>query len=122
MEKGEYRRQLIDRTYKFSLAIMSFIDMLPKHEFSAQVLSRQLMRSGTSIGANIVEAQASSSKRDFTNFIQHALKSANETKYWLGLLRDSQQASKDEAAHLLDEATELSKILGSSILSLRGKK
>lgn len=63
-----------------------------------------------------------SSKKDFINFLNHALKSANETKYWLGLLRDSKKADAAQSNNLLETATELCKMLSSSILSLRGKK
>lgn len=113
---------LINRSYKFSLDIMNFIDSFDKKNLSLNIIARQIIRSATSIGANIVEAQSSSSKKDFTNFITHALKSANETRYWLGLLRDSGKAGRFQAEKLLEEAQGLSKILGSSILSLRGKK
>ncbi|KKR17567.1 MAG: hypothetical protein UU65_C0007G0004 [candidate division CPR2 bacterium GW2011_GWC1_41_48] len=116
-----YKQKLIKRAYKFSLDTIKLIDSLDKRAFSIQVIANQLIRSGTSIGANIVEAQAFSSKKDFTNFISHSLKSSNETRYWLGLLRDSGKAEIHEVGELLQEATELSKILGSSILSLRGK-
>lgn len=122
MDNQEYRQTLIRRTYSFSLSIMTFIDTLPQKDFSMQIIARQLIRSATSIGANIIEAQASSSKKDFTNFIHHALKSANETKYWLGLLRDSNKADKRKSEKLLNEATEISNLLGSSILKLKGKK
>ncbi|OHA24317.1 MAG: hypothetical protein A3D50_02180, partial [Candidatus Taylorbacteria bacterium RIFCSPHIGHO2_02_FULL_44_12] len=74
------------------------------------------------IGANIIEAQAGSSKKDFTNFFSHALKSANESKFWLGLLRDSGKADKQRAETLLQETKELANILGSSIVTLRGKR
>lgn len=122
MDNREYKEMLIRRSYKFSLEIMKFIDTLARKDFSMQIIARQLIRSATSIGANIIEAQASSSKKDFTNFINHALKSANETRYWLGLLRDSGKVEKEEASRLLKEAQELSNLLGSSILALRGKK
>ena len=122
MDNKEYKQMLIRRSYRFSLEIMRFIDSLPQKDFSMQIIARQLIRSATSIGANIIEAQASSSKKDFTNFIHYSLKSANETKYWLGLLRDSKKANKEATNHLLQEARELSNILGSSILSLKGKK
>lgn len=101
---------------------MKFIDTIPRKDFSAQVLAHQLIRSSTSIGANIIEAQASSSRKDFINFLHHALKSANESKYWLGLFRDSAKADVDNADTLLKEAIELANLLGSSILSLKGKK
>ena len=108
MENKDYKQMLIKRSYKFSLEIMRFIDSLPAKNLSTQVLERQLLRSATSIGANIVEAQASSSKKDFTNFINYALKSANETKYWLGLFRDSGQFKTQEPKFLLKESIELS--------------
>ena len=110
------------RAYIYALGVIRFIDVLDKKDFSVQTISRQLLRSATSIGANIIEAQAGSSKKDFTNFFNHALKSANESKFWLGLMRDSGKADKDATNKLLQETTELANILGSSILTLRGKR
>ena len=97
---------LIKRSYQFSLDMMKFIDIFPKKELSIEIIAKQIVRSATSIGANIIEAQASSSKKDFTNFLHHALKSANETRYWLGLLRDSNKVDKKESVKLLNEAQE----------------
>lgn len=71
---------------------------------------------------NYVEAQAASSKRDFTNFFNHSLKSANESKLWLALLRDTSKADKEQVNVLLKELTEVANIFGSSILTLKGKK
>jgi len=123
VDNKEFKKKLIKRAYKYSLEIINFIDsIVNKKDFSSQIISKQLLRSATSIGANIVESQAASSKRDFTNFLNHALKSANESKFWLGLLRDSNKASKSFANKLLAETTELAKILGSSILTIRGKR
>jgi len=109
------------RAYKFSLAIIKFMNTIPKNQTN-KIISAQLLRSATSIGANIIEAQAASSKRDFKNFMNIALKSANETKYWLCLLRDSGLAEKEKAEKLLKEAIELSKILGASMLRLKGRR
>lgn len=86
------------------------------------VIGDQLLRSATSIGANIIEAKSSSSKRDFIKFYEIALKSANESKYWFGLLRDATEADKDKINKLLLELTEISKMLGSSVLTLKNKK
>ena len=122
MKNKEFKRKLIEKAYKYSLDIIKFIDSLDKKDFSVQVIVKQLLRSATSIGANIVEAQAASSKRDFLNFLNYALKSANESKFWLGLVRDSGKASRNISNILLKETNELSKILGSSILTLKGKK
>ncbi|PIP17123.1 MAG: four helix bundle protein [Candidatus Portnoybacteria bacterium CG23_combo_of_CG06-09_8_20_14_all_37_13] len=109
------------RAYKFSLAIIRFLSHLSKNQTN-QIISNQLLRSATSIGANIIEAQAASSRRDFKNFMNHSLKSANETKYWLCLLRDSNIAPTEQIETILQEAIELSKILGSSMLKLKGRR
>jgi four helix bundle protein len=110
------------RAFKYALEIIKLIDQLGNQDLSVQVISRQLIKSSTSIGANIIEAQASSSKREFTNFLNHSLKSANETKFWLALLRDSGKVKKESANHLLEETSELANILASSILTLKGKR
>ena len=113
--------QLKERAYFYALNIVKFVDSLAKDQ-TCKIISAQLLRSATSIGANIIEAQAGSSKRDFTKFFSYSLKSANESKFWIGLLRDSRKADKNEANILLQETNELSNILGSSILTLKGKK
>ena len=82
----------------------------------------QLIRSATSIGANVVEAKSSSSKRDYLKFFEIALKSANETKYWLILIREINLELKQEAEEHLREADEISKVIGASVLTLKGKK
>jgi four helix bundle protein len=110
------------RAFSYALEIIKFIDRLNKIDLSVQVIARQLLRSATSIGANIREAQASSSKKEFTNFLGHSLKSANETKFWLALPRDSGKAQRPSGDKLLSEAKELANILASSILTLKGKR
>lgn len=122
MGNEDFKRQLIRRAYRYGLTIIRFIDTLDKRDFSVQTIVKQLLRSATSIGANIIEAQAASSKRDFVNFLNHALKSANESKFWLGLLRDSDKAPSSVVNPLLKETDELARILGSSISTLKGKK
>jgi len=119
---AKLKTDLKTRAYWHALDVMRFIDTLDKKDFSVQIISKQLLRSITSIGANIIEAQAGSTKKDFTNFFSYALKSANESKFWIGLLRDSEKGDKDKLAKLLQETNELSNMLGSSILTLRGKK
>lgn len=119
---SKQKTDLKKRGYIYALDIIKFIDVVDKRDFSVQIISKQLIRSATSIGANIVEAQAGSSKKDFTNFFNYALKSANESKFWLGLMRDSGKADKDMTNKLLQETTELANMLGSSILTLRGKR
>lgn len=109
------------RAYQYALKIIEFTDNLPK-DISTRIIAGQLLRSATSVGANIIEAQDSSSKREFMNFFHHSLKPANESKFWLGLLKDANKADKKEVEILLKETTELGNILGSSLLTLKGKK
>lgn len=109
------------RTYYFSIEVIKFLQLLPKG-YIYQTIGQQLLRSSASIGANIIEAQAASSRKEFMNFMNYALKSANETKYWLCLLRDGLKVKPESVAILLSEADELSKILGASMLRLKGRR
>ena len=118
--KLKFRDMIGKRVYRFALDIIAFVDRLPKGQVS-NVIGEQLIRSATSIVANVVESQGAASRKDYANFFSHALKSANETKFWLGLLRDSGKADKESADKLLKETTELAKILATSILSLKGR-
>ena len=120
-QKSKLKTELKHRAYQYSIKMIEFIDRLPP-DTSTSVITKQLLRSATSIGANIVEAKGASSKRDFTNFFSHSLKSANESLYWLGLLRDAKKMNNPQLEYLLGETKELANILGSSILTLKGKK
>jgi four helix bundle protein len=75
-----------------------------------------------SVGANLVEAKASSSRLEFKRFYEIALKSANETKYWLALLKDGNLANKKVVDELLVEVTEISNMLASGVLKLKNKR
>ena len=115
--KNEFKKRL----YMWVLRLIKFIDNLQKGLVS-EVMGRQLMRSGTSILANYVEANSASSKKDFINFFTHSLKSANESKVWLTLLRDTEKGSKGDLEGLLKELTEIANILASSIIAMKGKR
>jgi len=119
-ENSKHKIKLKDRTYQYSIKMIEFLDNLPKDN-SAQIISKQLLRSATSIGANIVEAQASSSKKDFTKYFNYSLKSTNESVYWLNLQKDAKKINNNQIEYLLNETKELAKILGSSTLTLKGK-
>lgn len=112
---------LKDRCFRFSLATIKFMDTLPNKR-AAWVIADQLLRSAMSIGANLVEGSASSSRLEYKKFYEIALKSANETKYWLLILHDSGLADKQQAADLLREATELANMLAVGVLRLKGKR
>lgn len=115
--KTEFKRRL----YRFTLDLIRFLDRLPSDD-TAKRLGDQLLRSGTSIIGNYVEGQAASSKRDFINYFNNSLKSSNESKLWLVLLRDSKRVAEAEAAPLLKELDEITRIFASSILTLKGKR
>ncbi len=89
------------RAFIFSVEIIKFVEKLPKDK-AVYIIIDQLLRSATSIGANIIEAQSASSRKDFANFYHFALKSANETKYWLMLLLYSKKCEGKAVNPLLD--------------------
>ena len=117
----EQDTNLKNRSYSFALKIIDFTDGLDWKSPSLQVMAKQLMRSGTSIGANIKEAQSASSTKDFINFYYYALKSANETVFWLNLLLDSKKASEDKIKDLIREANELCNMTAAAIMTLKSK-
>lgn len=107
------------RAYDFSKSVILFINDQQTSRLH-QSLADQLIRSATSIGANLVEGYAGSSKNDFIKFYTIALKSANETKYWICLLRDTiWNNQKEELNNLLAEADALSKIIASIIINTK---
>lgn len=120
-DKSKFKKEFKDRIYRFILDLIKFLDGLPEDSCS-RVIRGQLLKSGTSIGANYVEAQSSSSRRDFTNFFTHSLKSANESTFWLELLRDAGRVGPQSVDGLLRELSEISNVLASSILTLKGRK
>ena len=77
------------------------------------------MRSALSVGANIVEAKNSSSRLEFKRYYEIALKSSNESKYWMCLLRDGFEVKDEDLNKLLKEADEVSKILATSVMKLK---
>lgn len=109
------------RAYILSVRTINFLATIPYNTMS-RIIINQLSRSITSIGANIIEAKSSSSKRDFKNFYQIALKSANESMYWFCLLRDVIQPGKETIQELIKELTEVSNIIGASIITMKKKR
>jgi len=119
--KEKFRNEFKKRLYAFTLRLIELLDHLPKDDISKR-LADQLLRSGTSIMANYIEGYAASSKKDFINFFNIALKSANESKFWLCLLRDSRRIKPADPEWLLSELTEIANIFASSILTMRGRR
>lgn len=109
-------RDIKERTFKFALEIVRLCRHLDERPGVERTLGKQLLRSGTSIGANVEEAQAGQSKADFTSKYTIALKEARETVYWLRLLKESGLFKDGSVDTLLQEAGEISRIIGSIIV------
>jgi len=110
-----------ERAYKFTLAIIDLVAKLPNNRAS-WVIGDQLLRSASSVGANHVEAQAATSRLEYKKFFEISLKSSLESTYWLELLRDSKLVSSQELDSLIRESSELSKMLGRSVITLKARK
>lgn len=119
-DNTEYKTKLISKAYKFARGVIYITDLFPKKR-SAWIITDQLVRAATSIGANIIEAQAASSRKDFINFLNYSLKSGNETKFWLSLAKDLDPQLEKQLNQLITDCDELVRMLGSSISTLRGK-
>jgi four helix bundle protein len=120
-DNAKFKMEFKKRIYNWVLRLIKFIDKLPKDSVCL-IMSKQLLRSGTSILANYIEANSASSKKDFINFFTHSLKSANESKVWLCLLRDTNKGNEKELKWLLNELVEIANIIASSIITLKSKK
>ena len=102
------------KSFSFAVRIVKMCNHLQSNtkEF---VLSKQLLRSGTSIGANVAESQQAQSRPDFVNKLNIALKEAAETNYWIRLLYAAEYLSKTEYDSIIDDCKELEKMLTSII-------
>ena len=116
LKEDEKPYNIKHRCYYFSKDILLFVrDCRYDKVYSS--LFDQLIRSATSRGANLVEGKAGSSKKDWKKFFVIALKSANETKYWLCLIRDTLETDDVKIASLLKEAEEISNIIATIIIN-----
>ncbi len=103
-----------------SVRIVKLCQFLDDKPGVARTLAQQLLRLGTSIGANVEEAQAAQSKADFISKLMIALKESRETRYWLRLLVASEIVPQERISQLQTEAEELTKILSAIIISTKG--
>jgi four helix bundle protein len=108
------RGEMIERTKRFALRIIRLVSKLPKNR-AADIIGRQLLRSGTSIGANYREAVRAATKKHFTSIMTTALREADESLYWLELLRDSDIVQPKLLVDLIDECQQLVAILAASV-------
>jgi len=114
-EAVKYGNVILEKSFKFSVRIIKCYKELTERDSSLVPLYKQFLRSGTSIGANISEAQNSPSKKDFIHRLTIALKETRETEYWLKLLKEVNIISKTEFKSINNDCTELIKLLTSII-------
>ena len=112
---------LKQKSYSFALRIVRLYKHLCE-QHKEYVLSKQLLRSGTSIGANIAEANQAQSKSDFVHKLSISLKEAVETEYWLNLLNDAEYLTNSQFVSLMSDCQELIRILTASIKTAKGSK
>ena len=106
------------RTFEFAKRVVKLVDKLPR-TLAATEIGRQMLRSGTSVGANVQEADAAESRSDFIHKLSIALKEARETRYWLALVDSTILSNNPEVQALIQESTELTKILFTIIANAR---
>ncbi len=106
------------RTYEFAMKVIKMVSILPQTQIG-NILGGQLLRAGTSIGANVEEAIGAYSKNDFTNKMNIAQKEARESNYWLRLISDNGLVNKDKMLAIIQESEEIAKILASIVKSSR---
>ena len=115
-------QDIVARTFQFALRIIELANQLDDGRGPSRVLTRQILRSGTSIGANIEEAQAAESKADFAHKYNIALKEARETKYWLRLISASNKSLNTDLDSLIKKSDEICRIIAQIIINTRKTK
>lgn len=120
-DKEKFKKEFIKRLIRLTVDMVRFCGQLKSNSLLWEIV-HQLIDAVSSIGANVVEAQASSSRRDFSHFFQIALKSSNEVKYWLLVLRELCPEHRQTVDRFLTEVIEVSNVIGSSILTMKNKR
>lgn len=114
-------KKIKERAYEFAIEIINLVNKLPKNT-GGYVLGRQLIRAGTSVGANVEEATGAFSKDDFIFKMNIALKEARETNYWLRLIKDSKMLKEAEIENTLDEAENVKNILSAIVKTSKERR
>lgn len=117
----KYPSSLVERTSTFGVSTIRLTRLLPKNP-AGFTIADQLVRAGTSVGAQLVEAQEAHTDKEFLYKLVIALKEAKETKYWLYLISESQLINKKEIMIIQNEIEELIRILVASVKKLKAKR
>ena len=115
MQTNRGKNVIVELSFEFALKIISYVELLEKNR--KYVIAKQLLRSGTSIGANVREAQNAESKADFIHKLKIAAKETDETEYWLLLCKNSEGYENCEV--LINDCISIAKILSKIIASLK---
>lgn len=118
MEESKNENIIVQLTFQFSLEIIEYCELLESNK--KFVISRQLLRSGTSIGANVREAQHAESRADFIHKIKIALKEVEETEYWIELCQNANSYPNHDK--LLNQISPIKKILSKIVITSKSKK
>ncbi len=122
MNEPKERPEICERCFAFAVRIVKLAQTLERKGQVRSVLGRQLLKSGTSIGANVEEAQAAQTKSDFIAKMTIAQKEARETLYWLRLLAEADVLPGDRLADLIDESDQLCRILARIVISAKNRR
>jgi four helix bundle protein len=122
MEKPARGRDIVERTFEFAVRIVKLADTLGRRSRIGEKLASQIIGSGTSIGANVEEAQAAESRADFIHKYRISLKEARETKYWLRLVVGAGLIAEKSAAALRTEADEISRVIAQIVINTRKRR
>jgi four helix bundle protein len=111
---------ILDKSYELALEIIKLVKSIPRKSENFALIN-QIVKSGTSVGANVEEAIAASSRNDFVHKMNIALKEARETNYWLRLFRDARIAESKDISAVLNLSTEVMKIAGAIVRTTRSR-
>lgn len=116
--KNAFKQQFKKRCFNFSLSVLRIAEILRKKQINWTLVD-QVIRSATSIGANVVEGGNSTLKKEFINYFQIALKSASETLYWLYLIKEINSDQEKTISELVNECVGIKKLLSTIILNTK---
>jgi len=112
-------KEIGERAFEFAVRVVNLCQSLEERKGAPKTLANQLLRSGTSIGANLEESKGGQSRADYLSKVSIALKEARETRYWLRLLRATEILSEKQLSPLLDEANQIVAILTTIVKKLK---
>jgi four helix bundle protein len=118
-EPNRPRRDIVERTFNFGVAVIRFCELLGGRAGARRMVAGQLLRAGTSIGANVEEAQGAQGRKDFIAKMMISLKEAREARYWLRITFASKLHTEAPVPDLIQETTELCNILAAIVVSAR---